>query len=119
MTLAEVAIRAVGTFVVATVFYTLTVHLAATYVLEEASIFEALLVGPVPAAISVGLGLAAQSTVPAASAVAVPLVAIPADFLAIAWSYELDRRMAALVTLGHFVVSILLAASLIGLFGGL
>jgi hypothetical protein len=119
MALAEVAIRALATFLVATVFYTLTVHLAATFVLEEASIFEALLVGPVPAAISVAVGLLTQETVPEAAPLAVPLLAIPADFLAIAWSYELDRRMAALVTIGHFTMSILLAASLIGLFGGL
>lgn len=119
MALAEVAVRAVGTFVVATVFYTLTVHLAATFVLEEASIFEALLVGPVPAAISVALGLLTQSTVPWAAPLAVPMIAIPADFIAIAWSYDLERRMAALVTLGHFVTSVLLAASLIGLFAGL
>jgi hypothetical protein len=115
----EVALQALGTFVVATVFYTLTVHLAATYVLEEASLFEALLVGPVPAALSVALGLLTQATVPAVAPLAVPLVVLPADFLAIAWSYDLDRRMAAFVTLGHFVVSILLAASLIGLLGGL
>lgn len=119
MALADVAIRALGTFLVATVFYTLTVHLAATYVLEEASIFEALLVGPVPAAISVAVGLLSQETVPEAAPLAVPLLAIPADFLVIAWSYELERRTAAFVTLGHFVVSVLLAASLIGLFGGL
>lgn len=119
MALAEVALRALATFVVATVFYTLTVHLAATYVLDEATVFEALLVGPVPAAISVGVGFAAQATTPILAPLAVPLLALPADFLAIEWSYELDRRMAALVTLGHFVVSILLAASLIGLFGGL
>ncbi|WP_248515875.1 DUF7473 family protein [Salinarchaeum laminariae] len=116
MTLAEVAVQVLGTFIVATVFYSLTVHLSATYVLEEASIFEALLVGPVTAAISVGVGFAAESTMPILAPIAVPLVAIPADFLVIGWSYEIDRRLAALVTLGHFVVSVLLAASLIGLF---
>ncbi|GAB3682657.1 hypothetical protein GCM10028857_08930 [Salinarchaeum chitinilyticum] len=116
MALADVAAQAVGTFLVATVFYTLTVHLSATYVLEDASVFEALLVGPVPAAISVVVGFAAESTMPVLAPLAVPLVAIPADYLVIGWSYELDRRMAALVTLGHFVVSVLLAASLISLF---
>ena len=116
MALAEVAIRALATFVVATVFYTLTVHLAATFVLEEASIFEAILVGPITAAVTLAtaipLSVGTQTITPLAA-----LIVIPIDFFVISWSYELDRRMAGLVTLGHFVVSILLAASLIGLFG--
>jgi len=118
MPIAETLFQVLGTLLVATAFYTLTLHLAASFLLEEASLFEALLVGPVPATISVVVGVAAEATSPLLAPLAVPLIALPADLIAIAWSYELDRRMAALVTLGHFVASVLLAASLIGLLGG-
>jgi len=98
----------VGTFVVGTLFLAITAHLAATYVLGDVSFSRALLVGPVPAAASVAVGGLLDP-------VFAPVVAIPADFLAIRWSYDLQSRLAAGLTVGHVAFSVLLAVSTVGL----
>lgn len=115
MALATVAAQALGTLVVATAFYALTLHLAATFVLEEARPLDALVVAPAPAVLSLAVGLLSEATDPLVAPLLGPVLAIPVDFLAIRWSYDLETRTAALVTVGHFVTSVLLAASLIGI----
>ena len=105
---ADALVSLVATFVVATVIYTVTLHLAATFVLGDVSVMRAVLVGPVPAAIVVVVGPTISFTVAA-------VLAILADYAAISWSYELDRRLAAAVTLGHVVASVLLVGSGLGL----
>jgi hypothetical protein len=87
-----------GTFVLAAGVYSLTAHIAARNVLGDVPIKRALLVGPVPAAISILL----QQYGPLAF-----LLALGADFVLIRYVYRLRIRTTALVTFIHLVVSVL------------
>lgn len=108
----ELLLSLAATFVVAAVVYTVTLHLSATFVIGDVSLFHAVLVGPIPAAILVVVGTLVSFPLAAGLAVA-------ADYGAIKWSYDVDRRLAAGVTLGHVVASVLLVVSLFGLFTSL
>ena len=90
----------VGTFVLGALFYSLTAHIAARYVLGDVPVTRALVVGPVPVLVSLLL-----IEFPAAVILAVGLVA---DFAAIHVVYRLKFRTAALVTVVHYTVTILL-----------
>ena len=87
-----------GTFVLAAAVYSLTAHIAARNVLGDVPPKRALLVGPVPAAISLLL----QQYGPLAF-----LLAIATEFVLIRYVYRLKIRTTALVTFVHLVVSIL------------
>lgn len=87
-----------GTFLLAAVVYSLTVHIAARYVLGNVPIHRALLVGPVVAAVALAFGNYGAFAV---------FLAIAVDFVAIRYVYQLESRMTAFVTFIHIIVSIL------------
>lgn len=96
-----------GTFLLATAFYALTVHLAARYVLGDVPLRRALAVGTVPAATTLLL----QQYGPAASIA----VAVVADALAIHAVYRIRVSLTAAVTVIHYTVSVLLGLTLFNL----
>jgi len=97
-----------GTLLIAAVFYGLTAHVAARYVLGDVEFEQALLVGIVPATILVlgvrllgdGVGLYVSL-----------LLALVGDFVAIDRIYDPGRKWAAAVTVVHYAVSFLLGVS--------
>ncbi|MFC4550339.1 MULTISPECIES: DUF7473 family protein [Halorussus] len=97
----------VGTFVLAVLFYGVTAHIAARYVLGEVPISRAFVVGVVPAIISFAL----QAYHPA---VVIPL-AVVADFFAVRGVYRLKYLTSGLVTAAHFTVSALLGIAIYNL----
>jgi hypothetical protein len=99
----------VGTFLALTIGYALTAYIAARYVLGEVPAKRALLVGAVPAAVSLLL----QQYGPAV-AIAVTLLA---DFFAIRSAYRLENRLAGLVALVHYTVTAILGITLVNLIG--
>ena len=90
----------VGTFVLGALFYSLTAHIAARYVLGDVSPKRALVVGPVPVLVSL---LLIEFPV-----ILILVVGLVADFAAIHAVYRLKYRTAAFVTVVHYTVSILL-----------
>jgi len=93
-----------GTALLFAGFLTVTVHVAARNVLGDVSVADAMLVGPVPAVMSmVGVGIGAFPLL-------VALAAAAADFAAIERVYDLERRTAVYVTLIHAVVTVILMA---------
>jgi hypothetical protein len=90
-----------GTFVLTALFFGLTAHIAARYVLGDVPVRRALVVGVVPA-----VAVTALIRFP-------PVVIIPAallgDFLALRAVYRLRYRTTALVAIVHYTVSVLLA----------
>ncbi|PSQ46019.1 hypothetical protein BRD15_10485 [Halobacteriales archaeon SW_6_65_15] len=97
----------VGTFLLAVLFYGVTAHIAARYVLGDVPIVRAFAVGIVPAAISFAL----QAYGPAV----VILLSATADFFAIRGIYRLKYRTAGLVALAHYTVSALLGITIFNL----
>ena len=102
-----------GTVLIATVFYGLTAHIAARYVLGDVRIEHGLMVGAVPAAVIV---VGVQLLGAGAGIVLVVLAAIIADFLAIERLYDTERRFAAMITVVHFAISVLLGSVLGSMF---
>ncbi len=102
-----------GTLLIATVFYGLTAHIAARYVLGDVRIEHGLMVGAVPAAVIV---VGVQLLGAGAGIILVVLAAIVADFLAIERFYDTERRFAAMITVVHFAISVLLGSVLASLF---
>jgi len=101
---ATTVVAVAGTFLLFAGFLVLTTHVAARNVLGDVPAENALLVGPVPAAVCmVGVGIGAFPLL-------VALAAIVADLVAIERVYDLDRRTAAYVTLVHAVVTVILMA---------
>jgi len=89
----------VGTFVVSVLFFSLTAHVAARYVLGDVPIRRALLVGLVPA-----LTTTVLIRYPPIVIIALTVVC---DFLAIQTVYRLAYRTTALVTGAHFTLTVL------------
>jgi hypothetical protein len=87
-----------GTFLLAAGVYSLTAHIAARNVLGDVPVKRALLVGPVPAAISLLLQQYGALAF---------LLALAIDFVLIRYVYRLKARTTALVTAIHLVVSVL------------
>lgn len=99
-----------GTFLLLSGLFAGTAHIAARYVLGSVPAWRAVLVGPVPAAITLGLQ---QSPT-----VVMILVGIGGDFIAIYAVYRVRFRDVALITGVHYTVSVILSitfASLIAL----
>jgi hypothetical protein len=96
-----------GTFLLAALFYTLTAHIAARYVLGTVPLKRAAIVGLVPAAIALLL----QQYGPAI----VIAVSLAADFLAIRVVYRLKYRTTTLVAVAHCTVSALLGITIFNL----
>lgn len=97
----------VVTFLLAVLFYGVTAHIAARYVLGSVPIQRAFLVGVVPAIISFAL----QSWGPA---VVIPIAAT-ADFFAIRAVYRLKYKTTALVTLAHYTLGVLFGITILNL----
>ena len=97
----------VGTFLIAVLFYAVTAHLAARYVLGAVPVARALVVGVVPAAVSFALG--------SFHPVYVIPIAAAADFFAIRAVYRLRYRTAGLVALAHYTVSAILGITIYNL----
>jgi hypothetical protein len=97
------------TFLLASVFYAITLHLAATFFLGDVPSQRAAYVAPVPAATSILL----QQYGPAI-AIAVTLFG---DFVAILFSYGLNWRRSAVLAVLHFAFSVALIIPLNNIFG--
>jgi hypothetical protein len=97
----------VGTFLLAVLFYSVTAHIAARYVLGDVPLKRALLVGVVPAIISFAL----QAYGPAV----VILVSAAADFFAIRAVYRLKYKTAGVVAAAHYTVSALFGITIFNL----
>ncbi|WP_435176920.1 DUF7473 family protein [Halorussus sp. AFM4] len=97
----------VGTFLLAVVFYAVTAHLAARYVLGDVPVKRALAVGVVPAIISFALQAYGPAVVIALSA--------SADFFVIRAVYRLKYRTAAVVALAHYTVAALVGITIFNL----
>lgn len=99
----------VVTFLLTTLFYAVTLHLAATFFLGEVPSQRAATVAPVPAVVSLLLQQWG------------PLVVVPVtllgDGLAIGRVYRLRWPSAAVLTLLHFAFAAVLGLALGGLFG--
>lgn len=96
-----------GTFVLLSVLFATTAHIAARYVLGSVPAWRAMLVGPVPAAIT--LGLQQYPTV------VMILVGVSGDFAAIWAVYRVRPRDVALITGVHYTVSVILSITLASL----
>jgi hypothetical protein len=97
------------TFLLAALFYAVTLHLAATFFVGDVPSQRAATVAPVPAVVSLLL----QQWGPV---VFIP-VTLVGDGLAIAYVYELEWRPAVALTLLHFAFSTLLIIPLSNLLG--
>jgi hypothetical protein len=105
--MAVTVVALVGTFLLAALFYAVTAHIAARYVLGDVPIPRAFAVGVVPAIISFAL----QAYGPGV----VILVSATADFFAIRGVYRLKYKTAVLVTLAHYTVSALVGITVFNL----
>lgn len=102
-------VAVVVTFLVATVFYAVTLHLAAVFFLGDAPTQHAVAAAPVPALTSILL----QQWGPA---VVIP-VTLLGDFVAIQFSYELELRGAAALTLLHFAFATVMGVAIANILG--
>ncbi|WP_435197573.1 DUF7473 family protein [Natronomonas sp. EA1] len=111
----------VVTFLVTTLFYAVTLHLAALFFIGEVPSQRAATVAPVPAAVSILLqqyGIAAAPGVLAGYGVAVALVmTFIADMLAISVVYRLKLKSAFPLTIIHLAFAAGLGFSLANLLG--
>ena len=88
-----------GTFVLATIFYGVTLHVAARYVLGSVSPRRAFTVGPILALVSILLQQwGALVVIPFTVAVA---------YAAILVVYDLDQKMALFVSVVYYTVAVL------------
>lgn len=89
----------VGTFLAATAFYGLTLHIAARYVLGDVRVKRAFTVAPALAIVSIVL----QQWGPAV----VAAVTVSVAYVAIHSVYDLNHKMTAFVTLIYYTVSVI------------
>lgn len=94
----------VVTFLLTTLFYAVTLHLAALWVLGDAPHQRAVAVAPVPAAISILFS-------PYGVAVVLPLSFVGA-LVAIRQIYRLKTRSALVLTLFHYAIAVILGIAL-------
>jgi len=97
----------VGTFLLAVLFYGVTAHIAARYVLGDVPLVRAFAVGVVPAVVAFALQAYGPALVIAVSAAA--------DFFAIKAVYRLKYRTTVVVTLAHYTVSALVGITIFNL----
>jgi len=98
----------VGTFVVTALFYSLTAHIAARYVLGSVPAVRALAVGAVLAGVSLLLQQYGPAVVIAAT--------VAVDYFVIQTVYRLNYRITAVVALVHYTVSVILGITLFNLY---
>jgi hypothetical protein len=102
------ALAVAGTLVSLALFLSLTAHIAARNVLGDVAVRKALVVGPVPALVAVvvtTLGLNPFLGI---------ALALALDGVAVRYVYAVSTRLAAYVTLIHFVVSVILGTIVFG-----
>jgi hypothetical protein len=99
-----------GTAALLALFLSVTAHVAARNVLGDVPIRDVFAVGPLPAGIAVATAALSLPSLPAVA------VAVAADALLVGYVYGLDRRLTALVTLVHAVVSVILGTVLFGVY---
>lgn len=97
------------TFLVATLFYAITLHLAALYVIGDVPHQRAAMVAPIPAVVSIML----QRYGPA---VVIP-VTFAGDLIAISLIYRLKARSAFFLAVFHFTIAVILGLALSNIFG--
>ncbi|WP_132058990.1 DUF7473 family protein [Halorussus amylolyticus] len=97
-----------GTFVVAVVFYSVTAHLAARFVLGDVPLKRAFVVGLVPAIISFALQAYQNPAI-------IIVLALAADFFTIRAVYRLRYRTAGMVAVVHYTVSVILGLTIFNL----
>ena len=109
------------TFVVAWVFYAVTLHLAATFFIGEVPSQKAATVAPAPALVSILLGQYGRESVAFISeelgVLIVLLATLIADALAISRVYDLAPKPTAVLTLLHFAFATAMGIALANLFG--
>ncbi|QSG06665.1 DUF7473 family protein [Halapricum desulfuricans] len=108
-------------FVVATLFYAVTLHLAATFFLGTVPTQKAATVAPAPALVSVLLGRYGLERVAFISqelgVLIVVVTTLSADAFVISRVYDLDAVPTAILTLLHFAFAAVLGIALANLFG--
>ena len=107
----------VVTFVVTTLFYAVTLHLAATFFIGDVPSQRAAYAAPIPAAVSILLQQYGRGGAPigfdASLLVGVAvLVTLVADLLAVSFAYRLKLRSAAPLVLLHFAFAAVLGIAL-------
>lgn len=95
------------TFLLAWVFYAVTLHLASLYVIGDAPHQRAALAAPVPAFVVILL----QQYHPA---IIVP-VSFISDALAIHFAYQLRTRMTFVLTLAHYAIAAIMGFALLNI----
>jgi hypothetical protein len=105
----------VVTFLLTSLFYAFTLHLAATFFIGDVPSQRAAYVGPVPAAVSI---LLQQYGLNSSLLVGVAILAtLTADLLAVSFVYRLKLRSAIPLVLLHFGFAALLGVALGNLLG--
>jgi fucose 4-O-acetylase-like acetyltransferase len=94
----------VVTFVLAALFYAVTLHLAALWVLGDEPHQRAVAVSPVPAAASMLFAAASPAVVAA--------LAFLATLVAVRYVYKLTTKGALVVTVFHFAIAVILGFAL-------
>lgn len=111
----------VVTFLVAWLFYALTLHLAATFFIGEVPSQRAAYAGAVPALVSILLGRWGLEGVafvsPAAGVAVVVVVTLVADAIAISTVYRVSWSPTAALTALHFAFAAVLGFALNNVFG--
>jgi len=111
----------VVTFVLLSVFYAVTLHLAATFFIGEVPSQRAAYVGPVPAAVSILLGRYGVESVgfvgPSLGVAVVVVATLGADALAISRSYRISAVPTVALTALHFAFAAILGFALNNIFG--
>ncbi|MFW6018694.1 MAG: DUF7473 family protein [Halapricum sp.] len=108
-------------FVVATLFYAVTLHLAATFFIGTVPTQKAATVAPAPALVSILLGRYGLESVGFVSqglgVLIVAVATLSVDALAIGRVYDLDTVPTVVLTLLHFAFAAVLGIALANLFG--
>jgi hypothetical protein len=105
----------VVTFLLASLFYAFTLHLAATFFIGDVPSQKAAYVGPVPAAVSI---LLQQYGLNSSLLVGIVILAtLIAELLAVSAVYRLKFRSAAPLVVLHFGFAALMGVALANVFG--
>lgn len=108
------------TFLLATLFYAVTLHLAATFFIGEVPSQRAATVAPAPAIVSILLqryGLDSGVLPPGLGILVAVAVTLAADAVAISFVYRLKWSSAIPLTLLHFAFAAVLGVALGNVFG--
>jgi hypothetical protein len=111
----------VVTVVLTSLFYAVTLHLAATFFIGDVPSQRAAYVGPVPAVVSILLGRYGVESIgfvsPGLGIVVVLLATLVADAIAISVSYRISWRPTAILTVLHLAFAAVLGFALNNIFG--